>query len=145
MVTCMAVHPTGHFFAVGYTDGSIAFWAVDDDTKPLVTRTLDDDDVDIVDQDFLQGSHGFRQKFSDRSGFGRQPVYKLSWSGFPNSSDPRGGETILTVLGGLVTSKPTTTTIVAFPPFNPPAPPVDGTLYHRINYIQNSAELCINQ
>jgi len=121
----MAMHPTGFFFAVGYTDGSIAFWAVDDDTKPLVIRTLDDDHVDVVDQDFLRAHMDSGQKRTDRS---RQPVYKLSWSGFPNSSDPRGGETVLTVLGGLLTPKRTTTTIFAFPPFNPPAPPVDGTL-----------------
>jgi len=125
MVTCMAVHPTGFFFAVGYTDGSIAFWAVDDDTKPLMIRTLDDDDVGVVDQDFLQAHMDSGQKYSDRT---RQPIYRLSWSGFPNSSDPRGGETVLTVLGGLVTPKLTTTTIFAFPPFNPPAPPVDGAI-----------------
>jgi syntaxin-binding protein 5 len=128
MVTSLAVHPTGFFFAVGYTDGSIAFWAVDDDTKPLITRTLDDDDVDAVDEDFLRAHVNSAQKPSGRPRFARQPIFKLSWSGFPNSSDPRGGETVLTVLGGLVTSKRTTVTIFAFPPFNPPAAPVDNSL-----------------
>lgn len=125
MVTCIAVHPTGHFFAVGYTDGSIAFWAVDDDSKPLVTRTLDDDDVDAVDQDLLRAHLDAGKKFGDRSRSVREPIYKLSWSGFPNSPDPRGGETVLSVLGGLVTPKRTTITILALPAFNPPAPPVD--------------------
>jgi hypothetical protein len=123
----MAVHPTGHFFAIGYTDGSIAFWAVDDDSKPLVTRTLDDDHVDTVDQDLLRAHLDTRKKSSDKPRFVREPVYKLSWSGFPNSSDQRGGETVLAVLGGLVAPKRTTVTIFALPAFNPPAPLVDTT------------------
>lgn len=128
MVTSIAVHPTGHFFAVGYTDGSIAFWAVDDDSKALVTRTLDDDHVDNVDQDLLHAHLDAGKSHNDRSRFVREPVYKLSWNGFPNSSDPRGGETVLTILGGLVAPKRTTVTILAFAAFNPQAPPVDNSL-----------------
>ena len=128
MVSSIAVHPTGHFFAIGYTDGSIAFWAVDDDSKALVTRTLDDDHVDSVDQDLLRAHLDAGKRHDNRSRFVREPVYKLSWSGFPNSSDPRGGETVLTVLGGLVAPKRTTVTHLAFAAFNPQTPPVDKSL-----------------
>ncbi len=53
MVTSLAIHPSGHFFAAGYDDGCIAFWAVDDDNKPLLVRTLHDLDVDILDPERL--------------------------------------------------------------------------------------------
>ncbi|KAF8971726.1 WD40-repeat-containing domain protein [Flammula alnicola] len=54
MVASIAVHPSGHFFAAGYADGSIAFWAVEDDNKPLLVRTLDSLDVNLVHADLLE-------------------------------------------------------------------------------------------
>ncbi|KAF8634948.1 hypothetical protein AX15_000677 [Amanita polypyramis BW_CC] len=118
-VTCMAVHPTGHFFAVGYTDGSVAFWAVEDEDQPLLVKTLDTDDVNIVNAqklDQLLSSPGLTNESS------REPVFKLSWSGFPNSSDPRGGRTILTVLGGPNANEPPGLTVFELPAFNPTDP-----------------------
>lgn len=117
VVTSIAVHPTGHFFAVGYADGSIAFWATEDDEKPLVVRTIDDTDVDIANPEKLQ------TPATDTSSSPlREPIFKLSWSGFPNSSDPRGGETVLTMLGGLTTGKQPGLTVFVLPEFNPPEP-----------------------
>ncbi len=118
IVTSIAVHPTGHFFAVGYADGSIAFWATGDDEKPLVVRTLDD--VDVVDSEKLQ-----TRETDSSSRPLREPIFKLSWSGFPNTMDPRGGETVLTVLGGLTTRKQSGLTVFAMPAFNPPEPAAD--------------------
>ncbi|KAF8215929.1 lethal giant larvae like, C-terminal-domain-containing protein, partial [Mycena galopus ATCC 62051] len=91
LVTAIAIHPAGHFFAAGYSDGCIAFWAVEDEDQPLFVRTLDAT---------------------------TEPIYKLAWSSFPNSSDPRGGETALTILG-----EPTGLNVQWLPAFNPSEPP----------------------
>lgn len=124
-VTCMAIHPSGHFFAVGYTDGSLAFWAVEDEDQPLFVKTLDANDVNVVDAKKLD------QLLSDPGQLGvensREPIFKLSWSGFPNSSDPRGGKTTLTVLGGLTTAEPAGLTIFELPAFHPADPPAIDT------------------
>ena len=57
----------------------------------------------------------------------REPIFKLAWSGFPNSSDPRGGDTILTVLGGMTIDSPPGLTALLLPPLQPPAPPDAGS------------------
>ncbi|KAJ3520531.1 hypothetical protein NM688_g9149 [Phlebia brevispora] len=88
-VTAIAVHPAGHVFAAGYADGSIAFWALEDEDKPLFSLTLDGQhDVHIVDADKLDR---MLAKPKDESDEPREPIFKLAWSGFPNSTDPRGG------------------------------------------------------
>ncbi|KAF9531932.1 WD40 containing snare-dependent exocytosis protein [Crepidotus variabilis] len=122
MVTSISVHPSGHFFAVGYADGSFAFWAVEDDDKPLTVRTIGGADVHLVDSNELE-IHLDQNGSPQKSIPAREPIFKLSWSGFTNSSDPRGGETILTVLGGLDIGKPPGVNIFALPPFNPQEPP----------------------
>jgi syntaxin-binding protein 5 len=113
----LAVHPSGHLFAVGHTDGSIAFWAVEDDDQPLLVRTLDSTHVNLVGLDALDDEQNEVQQLT------REPIFKLSWSSFSDSTDPRGGETILTILGGLDASKPPGLTVLLFPPFNPTEPP----------------------
>ncbi|KAJ3517877.1 hypothetical protein NLJ89_g226 [Agrocybe chaxingu] len=121
IVTSIAVHPSGHILAVGYADGSIAFWAVEDDARPLVVRTLDEVDINVANANTLE-THlaGVKQKSSQSI---REPIFKLSWSGFSNSADPRGGETVLAVLGGDVPGKPSGLTVTLLPAFNPPEPP----------------------
>ncbi|KAF9567769.1 WD40 containing snare-dependent exocytosis protein [Agrocybe pediades] len=125
MVTCLAIHSSGHIMSVGYADGSIAFWAVEDDTKPLLVRTLDTVDVNLVDSDRLDSHMSGHGKTAARMN-DREPIFKLSWSSFPNSSDPRSGETVLTVLGGIDSKKPPGLTVLSFPAFNPPEPPADA-------------------
>ncbi|KAJ7651666.1 WD40 containing snare-dependent exocytosis protein [Mycena polygramma] len=117
-VTAIAIHPAGHFFAVGYSDGCIAFWAVEDEDQPLFVRTLDTTNVNLVDMDELEKKH-------DAPPPDREPIYKLAWSSFQNSSDPRGGPTALTVLGGLIMApgEATGLNIQWLPAFNPPEPP----------------------
>ncbi|KAG7099718.1 hypothetical protein E1B28_001536 [Marasmius oreades] len=126
--TSLAIHPTGHFFAVGYTDGCIAFWAVDDEDQPLFVRTLDDTDVHMVDASRLD-EHLNQGKTVESSQ--REPIFKLSWCSFSNSSDPRGGDTALVVLGGSRADDSYGVTTYWLPAFNPPTPPV--TAHSGIN------------
>lgn len=124
MVTSLAIHPSGHFFAAGYDDGCIAFWAVDDDNKPLLVRTLHDLDVDILDPERLDAL--LIPEISRKTTLQPpEPIFKLSWSSYPNSSDPRGGETTLTILGGLIPGEPFGVTVFLFPPCNPSEAPSD--------------------
>jgi syntaxin-binding protein 5 len=60
----------------------------------------------------------------------REPIFKLVWSGYSNSDDPRGGTTTLTVLGGR-NDGACGVTVFHLPAFNPlqsptNAPPHDG-------------------
>lgn len=120
-VITVAVHPAGHTFAVGYADGSIVFWALEDEDKPLFSLTLDGQhDVHAVDADKLDK---MLAKPKDETDGPREPIFKLAWSGFPNSADSRGGNSVLTVLGGLRSDEAPGITTLLLPPFNPPEPP----------------------
>jgi len=114
-VTCIAIHPAGHFFAVGHTDGSIAFWASENSDQPILVRTLDDLDVNLVDPEAL-GAHIGKDTTADLRL--REPIFKVCWSGFENSKDLRG-ETALTVLGGTEPDKGFGLNVLWFPAFNP--------------------------
>lgn len=120
-MTCIAIHPTGHFFAVGHTDGAIAFWALEDSEQPVLVRTLDDFDVNMIDPEVLEEQ--LRDTPRRDTSTPREPIFKLSWSGFTNSKDPRGGETALTVLGGTKPDKGFGLNVLWFPAFNPGDPP----------------------
>ncbi|OSX67117.1 hypothetical protein POSPLADRAFT_1063938 [Postia placenta MAD-698-R-SB12] len=126
-VTALAVHPSGHIISVGYADGSIAFWALEDEDRPLLVRTLDDEeDVGVMNVDKLEAALPSGQPSAphqERSAASREPIFKLSWSGFPNSSDPRGGNTVLTVLGGLAHDSSPGLTTFLLPPLSPHASP----------------------
>ncbi|KIJ66213.1 hypothetical protein HYDPIDRAFT_26582 [Hydnomerulius pinastri MD-312] len=128
--TSIAVHPAGHYFAVGYTDGCIAFWAIEDGDRPLLVRTLKDVDVDIVDglkiQQHLDDPSGTAQS----SGTTPEAIYKLAWCGFPNSADPRGGETALLILGGVLIGDDPGLTLHLMPAFDSPSPPADASGLH---------------
>ncbi|KAF9015685.1 WD40 containing snare-dependent exocytosis protein [Cyathus striatus] len=122
VVTAISVHPSGHIFAVGYDDGSIAFWATEDDDRPILVRTLSKLDVNLVDPAILE-AHLEGKENSSQSRVIREPIFKLTWSGFPNSEDPRGGSTVLTILGGIVIGQEAGVSVMTFPPLNPPDPP----------------------
>lgn len=122
-VTCLSIHPCGHFFAVGHADGSIAFWAVEDDTAPLTVFTFDEDNVHQVKPEKLQETGRDHQANYPQTISIREPIIKLAWSGNSNSPDPRGGETTLTVLGGLDPTRGGDVTVLWFPAFQPPEPP----------------------
>ncbi|EMD32655.1 hypothetical protein CERSUDRAFT_118683 [Gelatoporia subvermispora B] len=122
-VSALAVHPSGHLLCAGHSDGSLAFWALDDEDRPLLVRTLDsadDEDVNMVDAVRLEAARANPHLARMPA---REPVFKLAWSGFPNTSDPRGGVTVLTVLGGLLHGVATGVTALLLPALAPPAPP----------------------
>ena len=125
----MAIHPAGHFFAVGYMDGCVAFWAIEDEDQPLLVRTTTDLDVNVINGEELDK---FLQNSSDQEkGDGlseRQPVYKVAWCGFPNSSDPRGGATTLILLGGDGSDESYRLTVQTMPAFDSPEPPASSGL-----------------
>ncbi|KAI9462922.1 lethal giant larvae like, C-terminal-domain-containing protein [Russula earlei] len=125
-VSSLSVHPAGHFFAVGHLDGSITFWAVEDAEQPLMVRTLDEVDVHKVDGEALERYLSDDEAFPkppSKVHVPREPIFKLAWSGYPNSYDPRGGETSLVVLGGQLGHDPPGINVLWLPAFNPPAPP----------------------
>ncbi|KAL0951628.1 hypothetical protein HGRIS_008309 [Hohenbuehelia grisea] len=146
-VTAISIHPSGHFFVVGYADGVFAFWAVDDEDQPLLVRTLDDLDVNQVDGEKIE-------QYLPHDGAGavnhfdveREPIYRLSWSGFANSSDPRGGSTCLSILGGNIIGSPSGVTVFSLPPFNPAEPPaMTSPVQHQLHVSFRNAmrESCI--
>jgi syntaxin-binding protein 5 len=116
-VTALAVHPTGHLLATGYADGSIAFWAIEDDHKPILVRTVDHEDVDIVDGSQLEESLrlGQEERTKPHANLPLEPIFKLSWSGFLDDSGSLRGETALTILGGLTADHASGVTIHWFP------------------------------
>ncbi|KAG1757244.1 lethal giant larvae like, C-terminal-domain-containing protein [Suillus lakei] len=124
-VTSVAIHPAGHFFAVGYADGCVAFWAVEDEDQPLMVRTTTDLDVNVINgeglENFLQNGGPSEEKGTNL--LERQPIYRVAWCGFPNSSDPRGGATALVFLGGDISNDPCRLTVYIMPALNSPEPP----------------------
>ncbi|KAF8506641.1 lethal giant larvae like, C-terminal-domain-containing protein [Russula emetica] len=134
-ISSISVHPAGHFFAVGHVDGSIAFWAVEDDEQPLMVRTLDEVDVHKVDGEKLEQylpDDEDGPKPPSKHHEPREPIFKLAWSGYPNSYDPRGGETSLVILGGQFGHDPPGINVLWLSAFNPPAPPsaaIDQSLH----------------
>lgn len=111
-------------------DGCIAFWAVEDDEQPLTVRTLDEVDVHKVDGEKLEQylpDDEVTPKTPSKFHEPREPIFKLAWSGYPNSYDPRGGEMSLVILGGQFGHDPTGINVLWLPAFNPPAPPSPAT------------------
>ncbi|TFK56819.1 hypothetical protein OE88DRAFT_1670312 [Heliocybe sulcata] len=116
-VTAIAIHPSGHLIAAGHADGCISFWAVDDQDSPLAVRTLDAVDVHLPDMDHFDDAPASSATSE------REPIFKLAWSGFPNSSDPRGGATALFILGRQTSQDAPGLYVLWLPAFNPPEPP----------------------
>ncbi|TFK77434.1 WD40 containing snare-dependent exocytosis protein [Pluteus cervinus] len=119
-VTALAVHPAGHFFAAGYSDGCIAFWAFEDDDVPILVKTLSDLDVNIVDGSLLEDKLASLSKDLATQISSPEPIFKLSWCGFSNSVDPRSGETAMIIMGGTSQSDtPSGLTVERLAAFNP--------------------------
>lgn len=96
---------------------------MEDEDKPLLLRTIDSEngeDLSAVDTAKLESILSTPPDHAPEPP--REPIYKLTWSGFPNSPDPRGGDTILTALGGITLDSPPCVTTLLLPPLRPPAP-----------------------
>jgi syntaxin-binding protein 5 len=120
-LTAIAVHPSGHLLATGHVDGSLVFWAVEDEDKPLFAMTLDGkQDINAANAEEMDAALSGTHTGSDHV---PEPIFKLVWSGYSNSSDPRGGDTVLTVLGGLGPKDVPGVNAILLPPFDPPEPP----------------------
>ena len=141
----MAIHPTGHMLAIGYSDGTIGFWAIEDEDKCLLLRTIDspdDEDLSLVDTEKLEAVMSNPQQHAPDTP--REPIFKLAWSGFSNSSDPRGGDTALTVLGGSTIDSSPGITVQLLPPLQPPAPPAPTSPKGNVPtlHLQTRAAMC---
>ena len=156
-VTCLSIRPDGTslataqssrlilcaalLFATGHADGSISFVSTVDENV-ISMRTVEQADVNKTREEDLFGW----SPESDNSN-GREPVYKLSWSGYPEeslldkvhgwsgfgtatsdspapptSSGARNsaGETTLTILGGSLPRNANGVSVLNFPPFKSP-------------------------
>lgn len=86
-------------------------------------RTLSEIDINIIDGEKLSEVLGGGEedpKSIKPAAKPLEPIFKLSWSGFSHSSDPRGGTTVLTVLGGgSEQSDAHGVTALLLPAFNP--------------------------
>lgn len=72
--TSIAWSPCGEMFAMGHENGALSIWSIKDEDKPLLVRTLDEIDIDrpVAPEDLSTQSMG-----------PREPIFKLTWSGFP--------------------------------------------------------------
>jgi syntaxin-binding protein 5 len=107
----------------------------------LLVRTIDHEGVNVVDglqiEAFLSQNKASEEEREGPSATSvREPIFKLSWSEFPNASSSHwGGESVLTILGGNITEDPGVTVhwfpIILFPelPVSPRSP--DGFIVHR--------------
>lgn len=68
----------------------------------------------------------------------REPIFKLVWSGYSNSDDPRGGTTTLAVLGGH-NDGACGVTVFHLPAFNPPQPPTNSGPHDGIHAVFRDA------
>lgn len=150
-VTCIAWRPDGLAFAVGHEDGCLSIWAFDDPDRPLMVRTITQEDVNMTDAESLYDSGALsRSQMADveaKAG-GREPIFKLTWVSFPDGPSIRAmlaaqgpaaqqeppsaatieyaerGETLLMVLGGTPVNQIPAINILQFPPYSAPPPPL---------------------
>ncbi|GAA5990640.1 hypothetical protein JCM5350_001338 [Sporobolomyces pararoseus] len=81
-VTCLAWRPDGLLFAAGHEDGTISFATAQDET-PVAMRTLERADVNkTTEEDLFGWSQGGGQRLLS----GREPIFRLAWSGFPQET-----------------------------------------------------------
>lgn len=138
-------------FAVGHSDGCIAFWAYSESDKPLMVRTVTHEDVNVTDADELFSAGALDNQMRPKDGISavsanREPIFKLSWVGFPDrpslqaliaaqgtgaAGEPitnatmdyaERQETLLLVLGGQSPGEKPGINILQFPAYIPPPP-----------------------
>lgn len=92
-----------------------------------MVRTLDDLNVNVVDGIMLEKAMAQEQPGHSQ----REPIFKMSWSGFPNGSDVDSGKSVLTLLGGLLSGTSPGLNVLLFPAFDPTNVASTGQDGHR--------------
>jgi syntaxin-binding protein 5 len=95
-----------------------------------MVRTLDEVDVHKVDGEKLEQYLPDDEVSSNppsKVHVPKEPIFKLAWSGYSNSYDPRGGETSLVILGGQFGHDSPGINVLWLPAFNPSGPPSTST------------------
>lgn len=125
-MSVLAIHPSGQIFATGHFDGSIAFWAVDDEDRPLVVRTIDHLDINHPEAEQLDKvlNDPKRPEPQVLENLRLEPIFKLAWSGFGSQtiSDPYSSSTVLTIMGGSNPTYECGITSLRIPSFQLPNP-----------------------
>lgn len=129
-LTSLSIHASGQLFATGHLDGTIAFWAVDDEDRPLMVRTIEKLDTNYPDGDELDRvlSEPTHLSPEELDKLRLEPIFKLSWCSFgPQTlSDPYSKDTVLTILGGSSPSSRNGVTCLHIPPLALPTPTTPG-------------------
>lgn len=131
--------PSGLLFAIGHEDGCISFAFISDDL-PITIRTLEREDVHKTTEADLFGWSP-QGEIGDRKPAGRESIFKLAWSSFPEesyldmarngwngSTSTASGSgnkiaaigTVLTIMGGTLDQDPTGIHLLEFPTYLPP-------------------------
>ena len=79
-MTAFAIHSSGQLLAAGYADGTIAFWSVEDEDRPLMVRTIEKIDVNYPDAEELDKALSGEPPVIFSPGL--EPIYKIQWTSF---------------------------------------------------------------
>lgn len=141
--TCVAWRPDGQAFAMGHEDGLISFWNPQDDSKPILVRSLTELDLDRPTVDDVPNRPP------------REPIFKMSWCGFPGKgwldalsgdkkheevslADIEAGTTILSVLGGAVAGNdPPGIALLNFAPYVAPTTVASSSFWGTSSHEQS--------
>ncbi|KAL5494875.1 SRO7_1 [Sanghuangporus weigelae] len=130
-VTSLCIHASGQLFVTGHIDGTLAFWAVGDEDRPLMVRTVQKVDIDYPVGEELDQVLSNPQPPSedDIARHQLEPIFKLAWSSFGSQSlsDPYSSDTILTILGGTLHDQETGIMTIHLPPIPLPSPSSNDT------------------
>ncbi|KAL5519337.1 SRO7 [Sanghuangporus vaninii] len=130
-VTSLCIHASGQLFVTGHIDGTLAFWAVGDEDRPLMVRTVQKVDIDYPVGEELDRVLSNPQPPSedDIARHQLEPIFKLAWSSFGSQSlsDPYSSDTILTILGGALRGQETGIVTIYLPPISLPSPSSNDT------------------
>ncbi|KAL5476395.1 SRO7_6 [Sanghuangporus weigelae] len=130
-VTSLCIHASGQMFVTGHIDGTLAFWAVGDEDRPLMVRTVQKVDIDYPVGEELDQVISNPQPPSedDIARHQLEPIFKLTWSSFGSQSlsDPYSSDTMLTILGGALRDQETGIMTIHLPPIPLPSPSSNDT------------------
>ncbi|ORY72386.1 hypothetical protein BCR35DRAFT_307654 [Leucosporidium creatinivorum] len=124
VVTCVAWRPDGLVFAVGHEDGCISFASVADELA-IDIRTIERASVNKTTEEDLFGWQG--QGEGQKKLSGREPVFKLAWSGFPEETMLSRAAAAWSGAGGSAPTSPDPTSSTFSPSLGSSTAPSPGT------------------